>query len=92
MGFPITPHRQTNKVMKQEKIIELANRVPPGDRWDINGIIYNSLTEALNAYYISCVTKPQAFRLEPLKGKLYVIIEEEFEVKPKTYNIYGEDE
>jgi hypothetical protein len=31
MGFPITPHRQTNKVMKQEKIIELANRVPPGD-------------------------------------------------------------
>jgi hypothetical protein len=78
--------------MKQEKNIELANRVAPGDRWDINGIIYNSLTEALNAYYVSCVIKPQAFRLEPLKGKLYVIIEENSEVKPKTYNIYGEDE
>jgi len=78
--------------MKQEKIIEIANRIPPGDRWEIGGVIYNSLTEALNAYYVSCVRKPSAFRLEPLKGKLYVIEEEEFEVKPKTYNIYGEDE
>ena len=92
MGFPITSHHQTNKVMKQEKIIELANRVPPGDRWDINGKIYNSLTEALNAYYVTCVTKPSAFRLEPLKGKLYVIKEEDIQVTPKTYNLYGEDE
>jgi hypothetical protein len=77
-----------------EQNILFAERVPLGDRWKIigNETIYNSLTEALNAYYVSCVTKPQAFRLEPLKGKLYVIIEENFEVKPKTYNIYGEDE
>ena len=79
--------------MKQEKNIEIATRVPPGDKWNVEGEgIYNSLTEALNAYYFTCVTKPQAFRLEPLKGKLYVIREEIFEVKPKTYNIYGEDE
>lgn len=78
--------------MKQEKNIEIANRVPPGDRWEINGKIYNSLTEALNAYYVESTVKPSAFRLEPLKGKLYVIREEEKEVKPKTYNIYGEDE
>jgi hypothetical protein len=26
--------------MKQEKNIELANRVAPGNRWDVNGIIY----------------------------------------------------
>jgi hypothetical protein len=78
--------------MKQEKIIEIANHVPPGDRWEINKKIYNSLTEALNAYYVECTIKPSAFRLEPLKGKLYVIKEEEFEIKPKTYNIYGEDE
>jgi hypothetical protein len=77
-----------------EQNILFAERVPLGDRWKIigNETIYNSLTEALNAYYVSCVTKPQAFRLEPLKGKLYVIIEENSEVKPKTYNIYGEDE
>lgn len=78
--------------MKQEKNIEIANRVPPGDRWEVNGKIYNSLTEALNAYYVESSVKPSAFRLEPLKGKLYVIKEEEKEVKPKTYNIYGEDE
>ena len=57
--------------MKQEKNIEIATRVPPGDKWNVEGEgIYNSLTEALNAYYVTCVTKPQAFRLEPLKGKL----------------------
>lgn len=78
--------------MKQELNIEIADRVPPGDRWNVNGQVYNSLTEALNAYYVSCTVKPSAFRLEPLKGKLYVITEEEKEVKPKTYNIYGEDE
>jgi hypothetical protein len=78
--------------MKQEKNIEIANRVPPGDKWEVNGKIYNSLTEALNAYYVESTVKPSAFRLEPLKGKLYVISEEEKEVKPKTYNIYGEDE
>jgi len=33
--------------MKQEKNIEIANRVPPGDKWEVNGKIYNSLTEAV---------------------------------------------
>lgn len=78
--------------MKQEKIIEISNRVPPGDRWEVNGKIYNSLTEALNAYYVNSTVKPSAFRLEPLKGKLYIIQEEEIQVAPKTYNIYGENE
>ena len=77
-----------------EKNIKIADRVPPGDRWQVTGVkeIQPSLTDALNAYYVSSTVKPQAFRLEPLKGKLYVIREEIFEVKPKTYNIYGEDE
>jgi len=51
--------------MKQELNIEIADRVPPGDRWNVNGQVYNSLTEALNAYYVSCTVKPSAFRLEP---------------------------
>ena len=82
--------------MKQnvEKNFKIADRVPPGDRWQVINVkeIQPSLTDALNAYYEVAVVKPQAFRLEPLKGKLYVIIEENSEVKPKTYNIYGEDE
>ena len=37
--------------------------------------------------------KPSAFRLEPLKGNLYIITTEEVEIikpKPKTFNLYGE--
>jgi hypothetical protein len=79
--------------MKQETNIEIATRIPPGDKWNVEGEgIYDSLTEALNAYYVTCTNKPSAFRLEPLKGKLYVIREQDVQTKPKTYNIYGEDE
>jgi hypothetical protein len=78
-----------------EKNIKIADRVPPGDRWQVTGVkeIQPSLTDALNAYYVSSTVKPQAFRLEPLKGMLYIITTEEVEVlqpKPKTFNLYGE--
>ena len=80
---------------KVEKNIKIADRVPPGDRWQVTGVkeIQPSLTDALNAYYVSSTVKPQAFRLEPLKGMLYIITTEEVEVlqpKPKTFNLYGE--
>ena len=50
-----------------EKNIKIADRVPPGDRWQVTGVkeIQPSLTDALNAYYVSSTVKPQAFRLEP---------------------------
>jgi len=83
--------------MKQEveKNILIAERVPPGDQWNVVGVdeVQTSLTEALNAYYMSAKVKPEAFRLEPLKGMLYIITTEEVEVlkpKPKTFNLYGE--
>jgi hypothetical protein len=83
--------------MKQEveKTILIAERVPPGDQWNVVGVdeVQTSLTEALNAYYMSAKVKPEAFRLEPLKGMLYIITTEEVEVlkpKPKTFNLYGE--
>ena len=79
----------------QEKLIEFAQRVPPGDRWQVmhvNGV-QDGLTEALEAYYQAVVTKPKAFRLDLVDGKLYGIFNNEVEVKepePKKYNIYGE--
>jgi hypothetical protein len=83
--------------MKQEieKNILIAERVPPGDQWKVVGVEQTqlSLTDALNAYYVNAVVKPQAFRLEPLKGMLYIITTEEVEIlqpKPKTFNLYGE--
>jgi hypothetical protein len=78
-----------------EKNILIAERVPPGDQWNVVGVneVQTSLTEALNAYYMNAKVKPEAFRLEPLKGMLYIITTEEVEVlqpKPKTFNLYGE--
>ena len=80
-----------------EKNIQIAERVPPGDRWKlfINNKIYDSLTDALNGYYQVATVKPQAFRLEPLKSKLYIITTQEIEIpkqEPKKYDLYGDFE
>ena len=82
---------------KVEKNIKIADRVPPGDRWQVNGVkeIQPSLTDALNAYYVSSTIKPQAFRLEPIKGNLYIITTEDVEIIPepsKKFDLYGDYE
>ena len=80
-----------------EKNIKIADRVPPGDRWQVKRVkeIQPSLTDALNAYYVSSNVKPQAFRLEPLKGNLYIITTEDVEIipePPKKFDLYGDYE
>ena len=78
-----------------EKNIQIAQRVPPGDRWQVSNIneIQPSLTDALNSYFMMVTNKPKAYRLEPMQGKLYAIVEQEQEIKEpeiKRYNIYGD--
>jgi hypothetical protein len=48
----------------------------------------------MNAYHMICVGKPpKAYRLEPMNGKVYAIIESIQEAEPpKKYNIYGDYE
>jgi len=80
-----------------EKNIEIANRIPPGDRWQVIGVegIQNGLTDALEAYYNVATVKPKAFRLGLTEGKLYAIVNNEIEIKepePKKYSIYGDYE
>jgi hypothetical protein len=80
-----------------EKNFKIADRVPPGDRWQVINVkeIQPSLTDALNAYYEVAVVKPQAFRLEPMNGSLYMITTEYIEMQepePKKYSIYGDYE
>ena len=85
-----------NKTEVVEKTIEIAKRVPPGDRCQLKGEkeIKESLTETLEAYFQK-TGKPAEFRLAPLKGKLYVITTEEQEIvkpEPKKFSIYGDYE
>ena len=79
-------------IKQEEKLIEIAQRVPPGDRWQLDGdpFVQKSLTDALEAYFQK-TGEPCEYRLAPLKGKLYAITTQEVEVKPeppRKYNIY----
>lgn len=78
----------------KEHLQLIAERVPPGDQWELteplkDGVIYRSLTEVLNTWYLKTKEKAE-FRLSPLEGKVYVIREEEVKIEVKTYDIYGE--
>jgi len=77
-----------------EKNVLIATRVPPSDRWrliDEQTMEKNSLTETLEAYFQKVSIKPQAFRLEPLKGELYMITTEDVAPPPpKKFNLYGD--
>jgi len=75
-----------------EKLVLIATRNPPGDRWSLvnDETIYSSLTETLEAYFQKNQIRCE-FRLAPLKGELYVITEEEDKpIPPKKFNLYGD--
>jgi hypothetical protein len=82
-------------------LTQIAERVPPGDNWRLTTIsartfepidqtIYESLTDVMNAYHIQAAVKPEAYRIEPMNGKVYIIQEIKTEKEVKRYNIYGD--
>ena len=84
--------------MKNEIIEEIeliAQRVPPGDKWELlidKENVIEGLVQTLNQYVRKTKFKGH-YRLEPLNSKLYAISTEEVEVKPKPikrYSLYGE--
>lgn len=92
--------------MTKETFVKIAVRVPPGDQWvlvgqeELTGIPHASIVEALSEYcritgfmgnYKLCPMEPQTENASARKGVLYAIKEEEVEVRPKGYNIYGEE-
>jgi outer membrane translocation and assembly module TamA len=84
-----------SKTETQEKLVEIANRIPPGDNWKVSNVneIQKSLTDALEAWFQMATIKPNAFRLDLAAGKIYAILNQEVEIKepePKRYNIYGD--
>jgi hypothetical protein len=85
---------KTKKITEHNEFI--ASRVPPGDRWtlvsDTRKVIYNSITDTLEAYYNISQFKGE-YRLAPLESKLFAIKIVEEEVKPeplKRLNLYGD--
>jgi len=83
-------------IQQIEKLVEIAHRVKgKGDTWTllVNNQVYSSLTEVLNAYYVIATVKPNAFRLEPMKGVCYIITNQEIpKPEPKKFDLYGDFE
>ena len=80
----------------KEEVNELiANRVPPGDNWELvidKENIIEGLVQTLTQYMRKTKFKGH-YRLEPLNGKLYAIVEEEINVpepEPEVWDLYGE--
>ena len=82
----------------KEEVVLIAKRHPPGDQWvllsDPNHV-YKSLTDVLEGYFEEVGGLQCDFRLSPMQGKLYAIVNNEVEIKepePKKYSIYGDYE
>lgn len=78
-----------------EENILIAERVPPGDNWELvidRGTTVSGLVMALTMYMRKTKFKGH-YRLEPLDGKLYAIERQEVEVpeeEPMKFDLYGE--
>ena len=83
-----------------EKVIEeqlelIATRIPPGDNWDLlidSATTIEGLVQTLTQYMRKTKFKGQ-YRLEPLNGKLYAIVQKEVELEvpePEVWDLYGE--
>ena len=85
--------------MAETKIHEvkelIAERVPPGDNWELvidRDNVIEGLVQALTQYMRKTKFKGH-YRLEPLNGKLYALVEEVEildEPEPEVWDIYGE--
>jgi hypothetical protein len=73
----------------------IAERVPPGDNWELvidRENVIEGLVQALTQYMRKTKFKGH-YRLEPLNGKLYALVEEVEiidEPEPEIWDIYGE--
>ena len=78
-----------------ESIKLIAERVPPGDQWELvidKENVIDGLVQTLTQYMRKTKFKGH-YRLEPLNGKLYAIVEEEINVpepEPEVWDLYGE--
>jgi len=70
----------------------IAQRVPPGDNWRIEGgnELIEGLVPTLTSYMRTSKWKG-SYKLDPLAGNLYIITQEEIiEEEPEPLDLYGE--
>lgn len=79
--------------MKEEILELIAQRVPPGDNWELEmekGTVIEGLVPTLTSYLRKTSFKGE-YRLAPLQGKLFAIKEQEtIPPEPEKFDIYGE--
>ena len=81
------------ELVEENKLI--ATRVPPGDNWELvidKDVVIEGLVQTLTQYMRKTKFKGH-YRLEPLNGKLFAIVEEEInlpEPEPDVSDLYGE--
>ena len=81
-------------LIEEEKEL-IATRVPPGDNWELvidKETVIEGLVQTLTQYMRKTKFKGH-YRLEPLNGKLFAIVEEEItlpEPEPEVWDLYGE--
>jgi hypothetical protein len=81
------------ELVEENKLI--ATRVPPGDNWELvidKETVIEGLVQTLTQYMRKTKFKGH-YRLEPLNGKLFAIVEEEVtlpEPEPEVWDLYGE--
>ena len=69
--------------------VNVAERVPPGDRWKVGNTVYESLTECLNQIFLE---KGVAY-FEVDAQNVSITIDDGIEAPkppPKTWDLYGE--
>ena len=78
-----------------EEIELIAQRVPPGDKWELlidKENVIEGLVQTLNQYVRKTKFKGH-YRLEPLNGKLFAIVSKEIDIEepePEKFDLYGE--
>ena len=81
------------EVVEEKELI--AERVPPGDNWELvidRDNVIEGLVQTLTQYMRKTKFKGH-YRLEPLNGKLYAIVTKEIDIEepePETWDLYGE--
>lgn len=84
-----------SKIELEEQKVLIANRMPPGDNWELvidQGTTIEGLVMALTMYMRKTKFKG-SYQLDPLDGKLYAIETIEIEIpeeEPMKFDLYGE--